>query len=349
VIVAPFDLDTCPRVSAREAGATRALLAALGAWPDGWQAELPAVGPARVALAGLVPPGGEGRLSFAVTSGARAGSLSVDAAFGARLVDAALGGRRVLAAPRALGPAERGVLAGLLAAALDPLGVAVGLAPPPDARSGGAARSIAMALALAIETPTGAGLLALGLEDPARAAPVDEQRLRRQAARLPVVGRVELAATRLRAAEAAALAPGDAVVFDGVAAQGFAAPAPWPGALVIGARGGGHAAPIRIEVGGAVTVTGGFRAARQEIDMEPTGTVDATAVLAAAPIEVVAELGRITLRGDELLGLAPGAVLSLGGGRGAVALRVGGELYAEGEIVDIDGELGVRVVRVVAR
>jgi flagellar motor switch protein FliM len=72
-------------------------------------------------------------------------------------------------------------------------------------------------------------------------------------------------------------------------------------------------------------------------------------VLAAAPIEVVAELGRITLRGDEILGLAPGAVFSLPGGRGGVSLRVGGELYAEGEIVDVDGELGVRVLRVVAR
>jgi flagellar motor switch/type III secretory pathway protein FliN len=42
-------------------------------------------------------------------------------------------------------------------------------------------------------------------------------------------------------------------------------------------------------------------------------------------------------------------VLALPGGRGSVALRVGGELWAEGEIVDVDGELGVRVLRTVAR
>ena len=41
---------------------------------------------------------------------------------------------------------------------------------------------------------------------------------------------------------------------------------------------------------------------------------DATTVLGAASIEVVAELGRVTLRGDEVLGLAPGAVLALGNG-----------------------------------
>ena len=67
---------------------------------------------------------------------------------------------------------------------------------------------------------------------------------------------------------------------------------------------------------------------------------DATTVLAAASIEVVAELGRVTLRGDELLGLAPGAVLAVGAGRTTISLRVGGEVWADGEIVDIDGELG---------
>ena len=72
---------------------------------------------------------------------------------------------------------------------------------------------------------------------------------------------------------------------------------------------------------------------------------DAATVLAAAPIEVVAELGRITLRGDELLGLAPGAVLASGRTAGVSLLRVGGEVWAEGEIVDVDGELGVRVTR----
>ena len=76
---------------------------------------------------------------------------------------------------------------------------------------------------------------------------------------------------------------------------------------------------------------------------------DATTVLAAASIEVVAELGRVSLRGDELLGLAPGAVLAMGMGRTGISLRVSGEVWAEGEIVDIDGELGVRVTRLANR
>ena len=83
---------------------------------------------------------------------------------------------------------------------------------------------------------------------------------------------------------------------------------------------------------------------RDEGDGEKTRIVDAAAVLAAAPIEVVAELGRFVLRGEEIAGLGPGAVLTLGrAGASPVALRVGDEIWAEGELVDVDGELGVRV------
>jgi type III secretion protein Q len=73
-------------------------------------------------------------------------------------------------------------------------------------------------------------------------------------------------------------------------------------------------------------------------------TTDPTAALAAVPIEVIAELGRLTLRGEDVVGLGPGAVLALGrAGAARVVLRVGGEVWAEGELCDVDGALGVRV------
>ena len=69
-------------------------------------------------------------------------------------------------------------------------------------------------------------------------------------------------------------------------------------------------------------------------------------VLAATPVEVVAEIGRITLRGDELAGLMKGSVLSLGPRRtDAIQLRVGGQLWAVGELVSVGDELGVRILR----
>ena len=77
---------------------------------------------------------------------------------------------------------------------------------------------------------------------------------------------------------------------------------------------------------------------------EQTRALNAAAVLAAAHIEVIAELGRLVLRGEEVAGLGPGSVLVLGrAGASPVALRVGDEIWAEGELVDVDGELGVRV------
>ena len=66
-------------------------------------------------------------------------------------------------------------------------------------------------------------------------------------------------------------------------------------------------------------------------------------VLAAAPIEVVAEVGRIVLRGDEVLGLGEGSVLSLGRPGTTVDLMIGGRIWARGELVNVDGELGVRI------
>jgi flagellar motor switch/type III secretory pathway protein FliN len=121
-----------------------------------------------------------------------------------------------------------------------------------------------------------------------------------------------------------------------------------------------HAAPLRINRQGLVILTGDFQLTDEaagrnvgvlngdkERSMDVTGPTEmATAALAAAPIEIVAELARITLRGEEVLGLAPGVVLTVPVDRTrAVLLRAGGELWAEGELCNVDGELGVRVTR----
>jgi flagellar motor switch/type III secretory pathway protein FliN len=177
---------------------------------------------------------------------------------------------------------------------------------------------------------------------------------------LEVEARIELARTRLRADELAGLVAGDAVVFDGEPA--FLGEERAVVQVVVGA----YAARGRIRVDGRVelqdelrpipapSARGGLVDGRglEEVTMEKrsgneettTRTVDVGAVLAAASIEVVAELGRVVLRGDEVAGLGPGAVLTLGRvGASPVALRVGGDIWAEGELVDVDGELGVRV------
>jgi flagellar motor switch/type III secretory pathway protein FliN len=63
-------------------------------------------------------------------------------------------------------------------------------------------------------------------------------------------------------------------------------------------------------------------------------------------LEVVAELGRISLLGDELAGLAKGESLMLGPcPSDLIQLRVRGRLWATGTLVALGEQLGVRIVR----
>jgi type III secretion system YscQ/HrcQ family protein len=354
---APFDLGACPSVQAAEARATRAVAQKLAALPRSWQAELPPFGAAKLVVAGIdrAPTSAEA-IVVAILRGNARGRLSLAQPFAARLVDAALGGRGVFSAARALGPAERGVLVALIAPLLDAIGWSIDLAPAPES----SVESTGHAIAVNVEGPFGAGVLWLDL--PAIGSGLAPSPgsasggWRERASGLSVEARLEIAATHLPAAELTRLALGDALVFDGVEFGAFAPQTEWVAQLTIGA----HGAPLRIDPNGALVLTGDFQLTdaadrrkvgvakeRKETSMDATGpTQMATAALAAAPIEIVAELARITLRGEEVLGLAPGVVLTVTADRSrAVLLRAGGELWAEGELVNVDGELGVRVTR----
>ncbi len=286
-------------------------------------------------------------VGLAVSFGVSRGRVGIESALATRLVDTVLGGGAVFSAARSAGPAERGILAGVLAPAFDRIGGAVLLDPGPLPRERRA--RAAASIALRLETVVASGFLYL---TPPPAADLSAglggaDLWRGRAARLPVTARIELAATGVPAGALAGLAVGDAVVFDGVRSSAFLGAGAWNGRL----RVGDHAAEVAVGAAGQLSIVGGFSPVpKEEGYMSASGSnTDATTVLAAASIEVVAELGRITLRGDELLGLAPGAVLGVGTSRNRVSLRVGGEIWAEGEIVDIDGDLGVRVTRVANR
>ena len=58
-------------------------------------------------------------------------------------------------------------------------------------------------------------------------------------------------------------------------------------------------------------------------------------------------IGRITLSAREVLDLRPGTVLPVGRPlAGPVDLTAGGRVIARGELVDVEGEIGVRVSEV---
>jgi type III secretion system YscQ/HrcQ family protein len=341
-----FDLGTCPRVRAQQARATRAVLRACARLPERWSVELPPLGSATMTFAGYdSDPDRIDAAELAVTFAAGRGRVNVESSFAARLVDTVLGGGAIFSTARSIGPAGRGVLVGVLAPVFDRIGGSLQLGPV--ARREGRNRDLASVL-FRLETVVACGWLRLTPPVGDLLPHIDgPDTLRSRASRIPVTGSVEIAATVVPAAALAGVAVGDAVVFDGVRTAMFVANAAWNCRL----RVGGHAADVAVDAAGKISIDGGFSPLHdEEGKMSASGSdTDATTVLAAASIEVVAELGRISLRGDELLGLAPGAVLAIGMGRTGVSLRVGGEVWAEGEIVDIDGELGVRVTRLAHR
>lgn len=74
------------------------------------------------------------------------------------------------------------------------------------------------------------------------------------------------------------------------------------------------------------------------------------AVAEDVTVEVACQLGAVQLSARQVLELAPGQVLSLERPLGGpVELVVGTRVIGRGEIVDVDGELGVRVLSLSSR
>lgn len=343
--VTSLDVGGFPSVARAEAQAGRAAARWAASMPPAWDSDVPpfgATGVTAVAI-GSVP---EDTVALAIRRDTAVGRLSIPVALAARWVDRAIGAGEAFAPARLLGPAERGVLIALVGPLLDPIGWSCALGPAPDLRG--------PAVVLRVASPAGPGPVWVQAPPaPAAARPFSIDRARA----LAIEAALQLGTTALPRAALSDLAPGDLVVFDGVPAASVVDDQPWQSEIAIGA----FRAAGRIEADGRVSIVEGWKNGRKsgwktdrtsgkDVSMDPDKTDTATAALAAAPVEVVAELGRITLRGDEVLGLAPGVVLGLRVERtSAVSLRIGGEPWAEGELVNVEGELGVRVTRLLPR
>jgi type III secretion system YscQ/HrcQ family protein len=276
------------------------------------------------------------------------GCVTVERFFALGLVRMALGAP---APPvlRPLSPSERGVLGAIVAAALASTGgsTRVSLERPrsPEGEHVG--------VNLLVRTPTLAGSALLELPTSwlpanARSLPPDASWL------LETVLVIEVGRTSLPGGAFASAEVGDVVVFEGVSA--LRDDSPWPCELRLGP----NRARANLVSSGELRLDGSFVPGPQpaaDADMsdehDPRGRPgegygpEAAAVLASAPVELVAEIGRVALRGDEVLGLTNGSVLPLGPRRrDLVTLRVGGRVWARGELVHIEEELGVRITEV---
>jgi type III secretion system YscQ/HrcQ family protein len=356
----PIKVGDLRRAAASDFVVGGEVLRAVAALPPRIVADVGAIGSVELTLEGFAAPDVPmtEHVVFGVGRGRVVGRLLVDATFARRLIGKIL--------PRAkpeewssvsrLGVGERGLIAGLITGLFEQLDVGLTLSlDGPDAADPLARGNVGLALAVSAAGSTGWVQLEIPREWLVEMARRSPGSWGESAAALKVEARIEIGRTFIAAGALAALVPGDALVFDGVPAPHDRSAAPWSVRVVIG----DHAADADLVPGAQVTMRGGFLAEpvavanqggrafpSKEVAMESRTSEDiqSTAVLAAAPVEVIAEVGRITLRGDVVLGLRPGTVLPLGRERTmTVALRIGGEIWAEGELVDVDGELGVQV------
>lgn len=162
---------------------------------------------------------------------------------------------------------------------------------------------------------------------------------------LPVV----VARTTMDRAAIAGLAPGDVVLLDGAHVT-----------VDAGGRIAGSAALVapRAERGIGCDLADGDRlvvrgdleafgwAASEDTSMsETTNPTVTSAALEDAPVVVRVEVGTVEMTAGAWSELCPGDVVSLGRRLGDPAvLRVAGAPVARGELVQIDGEIGVRIL-----
>jgi len=378
VRVRPFPHAELPRLTRGQVEAGRTLLRHLPLAPGPDWAEVCRAlgGPIEIALVeAYAVPGRElgaqarGTVIILGLPGGRRALLAIDPRLAPRLARRALGtdvAADELAAPRPLTTAEEGVMEMIVGALVDGSsaparveGVAqegelvrLGLSGGPEAWL--------WVVAARVTTPVGSGWArviapaSLSLA----AAPAPAASLFAHRARLadaPVTLHLELARVPLAAGELATLAVGDVVL------TGRAAAGPRLGAVTLrltrgGFRGRLDGEALVIETpflpttppleGATVPMDDQDPQQQQKPAAAPPAPEDG-ALVSELPVEVIAELGRVTMTGRELLELRPGAVLLVGRPlSGPVDLTVGGRVVARGELVDVEGEIGVRVTAV---
>jgi type III secretion system YscQ/HrcQ family protein len=156
--------------------------------------------------------------------------------------------------------------------------------------------------------------------------------------------RLEVGRTAVARADLAGLSVGDVVLFERFGVRDARG-----GPVTLRLGRGGFAARLD---GDALTIEDSFRlnlgAPSMEFDATNKDAASADQLMRELPVEVVCELGRVTMSGRELVELRPGAVIPAGRPlSGPVDLTVGGRVVARGELVDVEGEIGVRITQLV--
>jgi type III secretion protein Q len=321
--VLPFDLPavapalTEMNASLLELGARAARAAALG---------LSSVLGGEATVRGRILPGhpepaGVALVPIELTALAGVASLAVDRGFAARLADRVAGGAGRTGASGSLSPAERTVVELAVLGALDALAAETeiegALAPRLALRGGAPLRPICVELAISVSGTRGRAFLFLP-EAALRALP------RKDGVPLPLQGVAVRGSVRggqaaLDPRELQALREGDVLLLD--APPGEAAALHLPGGLAVRGRVAGDSLEVdRVDLPGSDDGAGGV------------------------PVLLEVELATVAVPLRDLARIAPGSVLPLGLERsGQVKLHIGDRAVARGELVEVDGAVGVRI------
>jgi len=288
------------------------------------------------------------------TLGGRA-ALEVDPRLAAQVADRAFGGAggdEVHAPVTPLSDAERGALAYVAARLVVASGtpfVVRGVVTSPFALAGALGDGGAAVLPARVRLGDAVGLARLWLPERlldalsiAAPAPAGAAVLR-----VPVDLVLEAAWGTISRADLSALRVGDAVLFDeswlSSAREGLAGEvrARIAGARRMVLRCSADAGEIRVKTIDVGADPGATKGKRMDTDTKKTATDRG----GDAPLEIAVEIARFTMPLSEVAALAPGEVLATGRAIGErVTLRANGESVATGELVDVDGEVGVRVL-----
>ena len=81
-------------------------------------------------------------------------------------------------------------------------------------------------------------------------------------------------------------------------------------------------------------------------EMSGLPVIDAE-LLEQLPVTLEVRIGSVILSASELGGMEPGAILTLGESADAVQVTAGGQVVACGELVEVDGQLALRILQIV--
>lgn len=306
-------------------------------------------------------------LPFTLRWGPHRLRLDVDTVVAGAAAARLLGVEDVPLAARPFSPTEQGLLGAVLASVL------VALDPGPTGDDGGRPVRLELPGEGPLELGEAVGLeLPLALADVkgsctlwtsvAGARAIADERTGRGRNEVPALAwrdlalalHLVLATTELAAGELATLEPGDVVVCTGSGAPGL------PHVPLRLRLGTWHAPAVLDASAGALRLTdktSRFQPGAEMPAAKPLEPADASAatyshaeLLAQAPVRVTVELATLELPIAELTSLIAGGVVTTPDASLArVRLIAGGRVLAFGEVVDVGGELGVRVTELAAK